>query len=182
MKPTVGPMGGYKLSGIFNFDQVPFSISRMFKKQNCTKGAKYNKLMRLAATIDLAKNFCTIMPVISADGFASRKCAIPIIVIFKGNGQLPKKHLRALNSIRGVEVMFSEKATFSRTILRRFVSFLQRWSHDQEGMTRQTPKLFIADNLSCQDTTKNAGELLQGLLLQTINGKLKNGIPRGTQY
>ena len=175
-------MGGYKLSGIFNFDQVPFCISRMFKKQNCSKGAKYNKLMRLSATVDLLKNFCTIMPVISADGFASRKRAIPIIIIFKGNGNLPKKHLAELNSIPGTEVFFSKKGVFCQAVVRRFVSFLSRWSFDQEGMTRNTPKLFVADNLSCQDTSKTAGKLLQKLLLQSVNGKLKNGIPRGTQY
>ena len=149
--PTVGAMGGYKLSGIFNFDQVPFSISRMFKRENCSKGAKYNKLMRLAATVDLTKNFCTIMPVIAADGFESRKCAIPLIIIFKGNGQLSKKNLTELNSIPGVEIMFSLKGAFSQKLVRRFVSFLKRWSFDNEGMNRNTPKLFLADNLSCQE-------------------------------
>ena len=182
LTPTVGPMGGYKLSGICNFDQVPFSVSRMFKRQNCSKGAKYNKLMRLASTVDLTKNFCTIMPVIAADGFETRKCAIPVIVIFKGNGQLPKKHLAALNSISGVEVMFSLKGVFSKRLVRRFVSFLKRWSFDKEGMNHNTPKLFIANNLSCQDSNKAAGKLLESLLLQSVNGKLKNGIPRGTQY
>ena len=97
-------MGGYKLAWIYNFDQVPFSVSRMFKRQNCTKGAKYNKLRRLSATIDLEKIFCTLMPVISADAFQSRKCAIPIIVIFKGKGQIGQKHLTELNKIRGIEI------------------------------------------------------------------------------
>ena len=49
-------------------------------------------------------------------------------------------------------------------------------------MTRKTPKLFLADNLSCQDTNKEAGQLLKRLLAETVNGRLKNGIPRGTQY
>ena len=123
LKPTVGPMGGYKLSTIFNFDQVPFSIARMFKTQNCTKGAKYNKLMRLAATIDLTKILCTIIPVIAADSFASRKCEIPLIIIFKGKGNLAKKHLKALNRVPGIEVMFSPKGTFCKALIGRFVSF-----------------------------------------------------------
>ena len=104
LKPTVGPMGGYKLAWTYNFDQVPFSVSRMFKRQNCTKGAKYNKIRRLSATMDLEKNFCTLMPVISAVAFQSRKCAIPLIVIFKGKGQIVHKHLAELNKIRGIEI------------------------------------------------------------------------------
>ena len=104
MKPTVGPMGGYKAAWIYNFDQVPFSVDRLFKKQNCSKGAKYNKLRRLAATMDLAKNFCTIMPIITADAFASRKRPIPLIVIFKGKGLISQKHIRELNNVRGVEI------------------------------------------------------------------------------
>ena len=104
LKPNVGPMGGYKLAWIFNVDQVPFSFSRMFKKQNCTKGAKYNKLRRLSDTLDLEKNFCTLMPVISSDSFMSRKCAVPLIIIFKGKGFVAKKHLVELNKIRGVEI------------------------------------------------------------------------------
>ena len=175
-------MGGYKLSTIFNFDQVPFSVARMFKTQNCTKGAKYNKLMRLAATLDLTKNFCTLMPVIAADSFASRKCAIPLIIIFKGTGNLAKKHLKALHRVPGVEVMFSPKGTFCKALVRKFISFLSRWSFDNEGMTRQTPKLFLADNLSCQASDKAAGQLTKTLLKQTVNGELKNGVPRGTQY
>ena len=67
-------------------------------------------------------------------------------------------------------------------LVKEFVSFLSRWSFDKHGMTPKTPKLFLADNLSCQDTHKAAGQLLNGLLEKTINGRLKNGVPRGTQY
>ena len=102
--PTVGPLGGYKPAWIYNFDQVPFSVDRLFKKQNCSKGAKYNKLLRLTATMDLQKNFCTLMPVITADAFKSRKHPIPLIVIFKGKGQISRKHYSDLNKIRGVEI------------------------------------------------------------------------------
>ena len=59
VNPTLGPMVGYKPAQIFNFDQVPFGVDRMFKKQNCSKGAKFNKLMRLSATVDPEKKFCT---------------------------------------------------------------------------------------------------------------------------
>ena len=66
-------------------------MDRMFKRQNCSKGAAYNKLMRLSATVDLQKNFCTLMPVITADAFKSRKHPIPLIIIFKGKGMLKEK-------------------------------------------------------------------------------------------
>ena len=66
--------------------------------------------------------------------------------------------------------------------MRKLVSFLSRWSFDKNGMTRQTPKLFLADNLSCQDTDKKAGEGLKTGLKKVINETLKNGPPNGTQY
>ena len=97
LKPTVGPIGGYELSGIFNFNQLPLCISRMFKTRILLKVP----IQYVDATVDLLKNFCKIMRMISADLFTSRKCAIPHIVIFKGIGQFPKKHLAELNSIRG---------------------------------------------------------------------------------
>lgn len=97
-------MGGYKAAWMYNFDQVPFSVDRLFKKQNCSKGAKYNKLWRVAATMDLEKNFCTIMPIITADAFASRNRPTPLIVIFKGKGQISQKRMSELNEVRSVEL------------------------------------------------------------------------------
>ena len=175
-------MGGYKPGWVFNFDQVPFSVYRMFKKQNCSKGAKYNKLRRLASTLDLEKNFCTLMPVITADAFKSRNRAIPIIIIFKGQGKLTEKKLKQLNRVKGVEIWFSPKGTFCQRIVRKLISFLERWSFDNEGMTRETPKLFLADNLSCQNSDSQAGKVLTNGLKTAVNGKLINGVPRGTQY
>ena len=98
----------------------------MFKKQNCSRGAKYNKLMRLAATMDLEKNFCTIMPVIAADAYQSRDRPIPLIIIYKGKGLIGQKQLQELNRIRGVEIWFSPKGTFSQRLVDKFVSFIAR--------------------------------------------------------
>ena len=138
--------------------------------------------MRLSATVDLEKNFCTLMPVITADAFKSRKHPIPLIIIFKGKGMLTENKMKELNRIRGVEIWFSPKGTFSRLLVRKFISFLRRWAFDKEGMTTETPKLFLADNLSCQNADMKAGEMLKKGLKASINGELINGIPRGTQY
>ena len=122
------------------------------------------------------------MPVITADAFKSRKCAIPLIIIFKGKGKLTENKRKELNRIKGVEIWFSPKGTFSRFLVRKFISFMGRWSFDTEGMTTMTPKLFLADNLSCQKTGFKAGEMLMNGLKTAVNGKLINGVPRGTQY
>ena len=82
--------------------------------------------MRLAATMDLEKNFCTIMPVIAADAYQSRDRPIPLIIIYKGKGQIGQKQLKELNRIRGVEIWFSPKGTFSQRLVDKFVSFISR--------------------------------------------------------
>ena len=48
-------------------------------------------------------------------------------------------------------------------------------------MTPETPKLLLADNLSCQNSDMEAGKMLKDGL-KIINGRLMNGVPRGTQY
>ena len=73
--------------------------------------------------------------------------------------------------------MFSPKA-----LVRQFVSFFSRWSFGNEGMTRKIPKIFLTDNLSCLASEKAARDLMKTLLKETVNGKLYNGIPGGTQY
>ena len=49
--------------------------------------------------MDLEKNFCTIMPVIAADAYQSRDRPISLIIIYKGKGQIGRKHLEELNRI-----------------------------------------------------------------------------------
>ena len=78
----------------------------MFKKQNCSRGAKYNKLMRLAATMDLEKNFCTIMPVIAADAYQSRDRPIPLIIIYKGKARVRSDRSNYRSSIVSVVLRY----------------------------------------------------------------------------
>lgn len=71
---------------------------------------------------------------------------------------------------------------FSRRVVPKFISFVKRWSFDDNGMNDQTPKLFLADNLSCQNSDMEAGKMLKVGLKNAVNGRLMNGVPRGTQY